>query len=148
MKKTVAAAVMILTVGVFAQTKNSNLIIHDLLRIEMPGKLVKSGKFELSVEQRKQLMQKVKPIMHEQYNVKMQEAYMLERKIQRAIQKGKSVKELENDVARLAEIKKEATLLKITARNNLYSILNDKQRAIWQEYEKGNIKIDSKTSCK
>jgi hypothetical protein len=86
--------------------------------------------------------------MHEKYNVKMQEAYVLEKKIQRAIKKGKSIQELESDVAKLAEIKKEATLLKITARNNLYNILNDKQRTIWEEYEKGNVKISSKTSCK
>ncbi|MEJ2496629.1 MAG: hypothetical protein P8Y43_03985 [Sulfurovaceae bacterium] len=146
--KKITMAIMILTAGVFAQAKNSNLIIHDLIQVEMPGKLVKSGKFELSKEQKQQLMQKVKPIMHEKYNVKMQEAYVLEKKIQRAIKKGKSIQELESDVTKLAEIKKEATLLKITARNNLYNILNDKQRTIWEEYEKGNVKISSKASCK
>ncbi|MBN2769010.1 MAG: hypothetical protein JXQ68_07885 [Campylobacterales bacterium] len=146
--KRVALIIMVLTLGLFAQTKNNNLIIHDLLQVEMPGKLVKSGKFELSVDQKQQLMQKVKPIMHEKYNVKMQEAYVLEKKIQRAIKKGKSIQEIESDVAKLAEIKKEATLLKITARNNLYNILNDKQRVIWEEYEKGNVKMSSKSSCK
>jgi Spy/CpxP family protein refolding chaperone len=135
MKRVIVIAIF-LTAGLFAQTKNSNLVIHDIVQVELPGALIKSGKLELNAEQKQQLMQNVKPIMHEQYNVKMQEAYMLERKIQRAIQKGTSIQEIEGDIEKLANMKKEATLLKITARNNLYSILNDKQRLMWKEFEK------------
>jgi len=129
MKTVQAIAIAVfLTLGAQANQKDERFIVHDILPLQMPGKLVKSGALKLDANQRATMATKVRPLMHEQYNPMMQKAYLLQRKIARAIEQGKSNESIEATVNELAQLKKEAMHIKIKAYTTFIAMLSDTQK--------------------
>jgi Spy/CpxP family protein refolding chaperone len=122
------ATVLLLTLAAQAKQKDDRFIVHDILPLQMPGKLVKSGALKLDANQRATMATQVRPLMHEQYNPMMQKAYLLQRKITRAIEQGQSADSIEAKVNELAQLKKEAMLVKIKAYTTFIAMLGDEQK--------------------
>lgn len=134
---------LFLSVAVFAEEKskasNSNFMIYDLILLEMPGKIVKSGALDLSSEQMILISKEVQPLMHEVYQSKINEVFGLEKRAQKLLLQGKGKEELKGLLDEIAHMKREAIDIKIDAYNMFQRILTKEQ---WQKYLeiKKNIK--------
>lgn len=134
---------LFLSVSVFAEEKskasNSNFMIYDLILLEMPGKIVKSGALDLSSEQMILISKEVQPLMHEVYQSKINEVFGLEKRAQKLLLQGKGKEELKGLLDEIAHMKREAIDIKIDAYNMFQRILTKEQ---WQKYLeiKKNIK--------
>ena len=73
--KKILLAIICLYVSLMAEGKNENFVIHDLITLEMPGGAIKSGALELNGDQMIRISKEVRPIMHESYQAKMNEAW-------------------------------------------------------------------------
>lgn len=132
MKKTAVAvmisAIFALGLNASGKTKDSRFIVNDIMKIQMPGKFIKNGKLQLSAQQMEQLAKTVKPIMHQEYNTKMQKAFLMEKRIQRGIKQGRDIDQLNSWIDELTQIKQDAIKKKLTAYNNFMSILTKEQK--------------------
>jgi Spy/CpxP family protein refolding chaperone len=109
-----------------AANASNRFRVDELALLPHPGRLVKTGEVQLTPEQQQQMraMQAVYPPL---FHPKMQQALELQRRLQRAVAKGKTkaeVKELLDDIAR---IKREAIALRIDALNQVRTILTPAQ---------------------
>lgn len=117
--------------------QQGNFVVNDIVKLEMPGKLVKSGKLELSPQQRVIMATQVRPIMHEQYNPMMQEAFLLERRIQRGLLQGRDAHDMKEWIDELTQMKRDALDLKVTALSNFISMLDDAQKKEYIKLTRG-----------
>ncbi|ACZ12576.1 hypothetical protein [Sulfurospirillum deleyianum] len=120
-----------LCLSLMAQGKNENFVIHDLVTLEMPGGAIKSGALELNGDQMIRISKEVRPIMHERYQAKMNEAFGLEKRVQKLLKQGKSKEELKTYLDQISTIKREAMDIKIDAYKTFQAILTPEQ---WQKY--------------
>ncbi|MGM0623800.1 MAG: hypothetical protein ACQESH_07230 [Campylobacterota bacterium] len=126
----------ILALTLQAKQKDDRFVVHDIVPVQMPGKFLKSGELPLSANQMQQLQEDVRPLMHEQYNVMMQEAFLVQRKIARGIENGKDAQQLQPLLDQLTKIKREAIDIKITAYNNFLNLLNDEQKKLYKQLKR------------
>jgi len=124
-------AILFLWVGLNAQEKNDNLIINDLIVLTMPGQMIKSGQIEVSSEQMVRIMEEVQPLMHVNYQAKTNEAFGLEKHVQKLLRQGKSKEDVKAYLDQIAVIKREAIDIKIDAYKAFQAILTPEQ---WQKY--------------
>lgn len=117
--------------------QRGNFVVNDIVKLEMPGKLVKSGKFDLSPEQRVIMATQVRPIMHEQYNPMMQEAFLLERRIQRGLLQGRDAHDMKEWIDELTQMKRDALDLKVMALSNFIGMLDDVQKKEYIKLTRG-----------
>jgi len=120
-----------LCLSLMAQGKNENFVIHDLITLEMPGGAIKSGALELNGDQMIRISKEVRPIMHERYQAKMNEAFGLEKRVQKMLKQGKSKEEVKSYLDQISAIKREAMDIKIDAYKTFQAILTPEQ---WQKY--------------
>jgi len=113
--------------------QRSSFVVNDIVKLEMPGKLLKSGKLHLNKEQQKIMGTQIRPIMHEQYNPMMQQAFLLERRIKRGLLQGRNASEMKEWIDELTQIKKDALNLKITALSKFIGMLDDEQKKVYAE---------------
>ena len=90
---------------------------NDLLMIKMPGQYIRNhnDRLNLSPEQFTTLMENVHPLMHETYVAKMDEVEAVEKELRKALLQGTPLKTLEPKLKELAQLKLEATTIKLTA---------------------------------
>lgn len=141
MKKIVLATLLVAGVSLFGADieaqkaeKNSQNIVQDLVNIPFPGgKLFKSGKINLSDEQKTKFATEVRPIMHEKYQSKIQEVFKLKKEIERSIKKETLVVDetLKEKLNTMAKFNAEATAYKLEALLKIKTILTPEQWKIW-----------------
>lgn len=129
--KKILLAIICLYVSLMAEGKNENFVIHDLITLEMPRGAIKSGALELNGDQMIRISKEVRPIMHESYQAKMNEAFGLEKRVQKMLKQGKSKEELKAYLDQISAIKREAMDIKIDAYKTFQAILTPEQ---WQKY--------------
>jgi|GEM_PF-968171 len=141
MKKIVLATLLVVGVGLFGADieaqkveKNSQNNVQDLVNIPFPGgKMFKSGKINLSDEQKTKLDTEILPIMHEKYPLKIQEVFKLKKEIERSIKKETLVVDetLKEKLNTMAKLNAEATTYKLEALLKIKAILTSEQWQIW-----------------
>lgn len=129
--KKIALCAFILGVSLWANEKNTSFIINDLIVLDMPGKIVKSGALDLSGDQVIRISKEVQPLMHETYQAKINEAFGLEKRVQKLLGQGKSKEEVKTYLDQIAKIKREAIDIKIDAYKGFQTILTPEQ---WKKY--------------
>ena len=109
MKKLVLSAIcaMCLGIGAMAHDEDKTPMINDLIQIQIPNTFLRSGQLDVTDEQRTKIMQLVRPLMHDVYQPKMNEAYGLERRVQKAVMQGKSKEEVKDMLDKISQIKRE-----------------------------------------
>ncbi len=107
--------------------------IDELVLLPHPGKLIKSGKLELTQEQKMRFVKEIKSVYPAIFQAKMREAFSLEKKVQKAVINGKTEKELNDLLNQIAELKREAMDGRIAALNHIQKILTEKQ---WEKLNK------------
>jgi hypothetical protein len=97
MKKLLLSTICVVCFGLSANAKETAVLveqktpkIYDLIKIQIPNTYLKSGELNVTDEQRAKIMKLVKPLMHDVYQAKMNEAYGLEKRVQRDILQGKA----------------------------------------------------------
>jgi len=113
--------------------KSNKFKIDELAILPHPGKFIKRGKIQLTKEQKQRLNQEIKAKIIPGYQAKMREAFDLEKKIQRAVKKGKSKEELKKKIDELAKLKRDALDIRIDALNQIKKIFTKEQ---WQKANK------------
>lgn len=127
--KKIFLSVLFLALSAFGEVKS--FVINDLILLEMPGKIVKSGALDMKSEQMIRLSKEVQPLMHESYQSKINEAFGLEKRVQKLLYQGKSKEEVKAYLDQIAAIKREAIDIKIDAYKAFQAILTPEQ---WQKY--------------
>lgn len=127
--KKILVCVLVLGISAFGEVKS--FVINDLIFLEMPGKIVKSGALDMKSEQMIRLSKEVQPLMHESYQSKINEAFGLEKRVQKLLYQGKSKEEVKAYLDQIAAIKREAIDIKIDAYKAFQAILTPEQ---WQKY--------------
>jgi len=127
--KKILVCVLFLGISAFGEVKS--FVINDLILLEMPGKIVKSGALDMKSEQMIRLSKEVQPLMHESYQSKINEAFGLEKRVQKLLHQGKSKEEVKAYLDQIAAIKREAIDIKIDAYKVFQAILTPEQ---WQKY--------------
>lgn len=112
------------------QASKPRVSISDVVAIPMPNRYIRSGELEPSKEQMQAIKQRVRPLMHEHYQVKIQEAFLLEKKIQKMINQKKSRAEIEKLVDEAVALKREALSIKLQVIEIFQEILTPEQ---WQK---------------
>lgn len=127
--KKILVCVLVLGISAFGEVKS--FVINDLILLEMPGKMIKSGALDLSSEQMIRISKEVQPLMHESYQSKINEAFGLEKRVQKLLHQGKSKEDVKAYLDQIAAIKREAIDIKIDAYKAFQAILTPEQ---WQKY--------------
>lgn len=119
---------------VSVEKKDSKNTVSDLVNMPFPGgKMFKSGKIKLSDEQKAKFATEVRPIMHEKYQAKIQEIFILKKQIERDIKKDKLVsdKKLEEKLEKIGSLSAQATFYKLEALTKIKTILTPEQWQVW-----------------
>ncbi|MDY0364567.1 MAG: hypothetical protein GX118_07885 [Arcobacter butzleri] len=134
MKKLLLSTICVVCFGLSANAKETAVLveqktpkIYDLIKIQIPNTYLKSGELNVTDEQRAKIMKLVKPLMHDVYQAKMNEAYGLEKRVQRDILQGKSKEDVKDMLDKIAQIKREAIDVKLEVIAHFKSVLNDEQ---------------------
>lgn len=127
--KKILVCVLFLGISAFGEVKS--FVINDLILLEMPGKMIKSGALDMKSEQMIRLSKEVQPLMHESYQSKINEAFGLEKRVQKLLRQGKSKEDVKAYLDQIAAIKREAIDIKIDAYKVFQAILTPEQ---WQTY--------------
>ena len=127
--KKIFLSVLFLALSAFGEVKS--FVINDLILLEMPGKMIKSGALDLNSEQMIRISKEVQPLMHESYQSKINEAFGLEKRVQKLLLQGKSKEDVKVYLDQIATIKREAIDIKIDAYKAFQAILTPEQ---WQKY--------------
>ncbi|MDY0265311.1 MAG: hypothetical protein RBR12_09045 [Sulfurospirillum cavolei] len=127
--KKIFLSVLFLALSAFGEVKS--FVINDLILLEMPGKMIKSGALDLNSEQMIRISKEVQPLMHESYQSKINEAFGLEKRVQKLLLQGKSKEDVKVYLDQIAVIKREAIDIKIDAYKAFQAILTPDQ---WQKY--------------
>ncbi|MCK9338008.1 MAG: hypothetical protein M0P43_09280 [Arcobacteraceae bacterium] len=140
MKKIILSAVCVMCFGIGAiandgkkSEEQKTPMINDLIKIQIPNTFLKSGQLDVTDEQRTKIMQLVRPLMHDVYQAKMNEAYGLERRVQKAIMQGKSKEDVKDMLDTIAKLKREAMDIKLEVIGHFKSVLNQEQ---WDTFVK------------
>ncbi len=107
--------------------KSNKFKIDELIILPHPGKFIKQGKIEVSKTQKERMTKEVKAIYAPFFQNKIREAYKLEKKVQRAVAKGKTKTNLKDTLDKIEELKREAIDSRIDALNHIQKILTKKQ---------------------
>ncbi|NLU33813.1 MAG: hypothetical protein GXX07_02485 [Wolinella succinogenes] len=116
--------------GEVKEEKKSSLSVSDLVKVDMPNKYVRTGALDLSGEQVAKIMERVRPLMHEHYQVKMQEAFLLEKRIGRLIDQKREKEEIKKLMDEVAVLKREAMDVKLEVIGIFQEVLTPEQ---WQK---------------
>ncbi|WP_058555139.1 Spy/CpxP family protein refolding chaperone [Thiohalocapsa sp. ML1] len=100
--------------------------VDELALLPHPGRLVKTGDIQLTPEQQ-QKMQAMRAIYPPLFHPKMQQAFELQRRLQRAVAEGKTKAEVKDLLDDIARIKRDAMALRIDALNQVRTILTPAQ---------------------
>ncbi len=140
MKKIILSAVCVMCLGIGAMANDGKKsgeaktpMINDLIKIQIPNVYLKSGQLEVTPEQRVQIQELVRPLMHDIYQAKMNEAYGLEKRVQRAIMQGKSKEDVKDMLDTIAKLKREAMDTKLEVINHFHKVLTPQQ---WETFVK------------
>ncbi|MDY0321184.1 MAG: hypothetical protein RBR23_05560 [Arcobacteraceae bacterium] len=140
MKKSVLSAVCVMCLGIGAMAHDGKIsgeektpMINDLIKIQIPNTFLKSGQLDVTDEQRTKIMQLVRPLMHDIYQAKMNEAYGLERRVQKAVMQGKPKEEVKDMLDKISQIKREALDVKLEVIGHFKSVLTPEQ---WETFVK------------
>ncbi len=101
--------------------------VDELALLPHPGKLFKQGSIQLTPEQQQRLVEDVKAVYPPLFHPKMQQAFELQRRLQRAVAEGKSKEEVRELLDEMASIKRAAMDPRIDALNELRAILTPEQ---------------------
>ena len=132
MKKVASLLCALSLLLVAAEEAPKTPLLDDLVRLHVPMPLIKKGKIEATPEQFAQIVAIARPLMHEQYNPKMNEIFGLERRAQRLILQGKTKEEVRPLLTQIAALKLEALEIKIDILNAVQGILTPEQ---WEQYK-------------
>jgi hypothetical protein len=100
--------------------------VDELALLPHPGRLIKAGDIQLTPEQQQQ-MQAMRAVYPPLFHPKMQQAFELQRRLQRAVAEGKTKAEVKDLLDDIARIKREAMDLRIDALNQVRTILTPAQ---------------------
>lgn len=127
LKKIILIGLLIASGSSLVAKQNSKFKIDELVILPHPGKLFKTGKIVLTQEQKKQFSQEIKSVYPPIFQEKMRAAFQLEKKLQRAVSKGKTAQELKDTLDQIAKLKREAMDGRIAALNHIKKILTKEQ---------------------
>lgn len=113
--------------------KNNKFKIDELVILPHPGKYIKMGKIIVSKKQKQKINKEVKAIYAPVFQGKSREAFKLEKKVQRAILKGKTKQDVKELLDEIAKLKREAIDSRIDALNHLQKIIGKKN---WKKANK------------
>lgn len=113
--------------------KNNKFKINNLVILPAPGKLIKTGKVNATMEQKQRISKEVKAVYAPVFQDHMREAFKLEKKVQRGIAKGKTKEDLKELLDEIAKLKRAATDGKIDALNQFKKIVTNDQ---WKKINK------------
>lgn len=127
LKKIILVGLLIASGSSLLAKTNSKFKIDELAILPHPGKMFKTGKVKLTDEQKKRFSKEIKSVYPPIFQEKIRAAFQLEKKLQRAVTKGKTAKELKNLLDRIAQLKREAMDGRIDALNHIKKILTKEQ---------------------
>lgn len=128
----IAAIMAVAQNGEEAQ-KSNKFKIDELAFLPHPGKLIKGGKVVITEAQKKRFVKEIKSVYPPLFQEKMREAFKLERQLRKAVQQGKTKKELSVLLDSIAKLKREAMDGRIDALNHLQKIMDEEQwNAVFQ----------------
>ncbi len=113
--------------------KSNKFKIDELVLLPHPGKFIKMGKIKVTQKQNKQIKKEVKAVYAPIFQGKMREAFELEKKVQRAVAKGKTKKDLKELLDKISLLKREAIDSRIDALNHIQKILPKEE---WKKINK------------
>lgn len=113
--------------------KSNKFKIDELVILPHPGKFIKQGKIKVSKEQNEKMTTEVKAVYAPIFQGKIREAFDLEKKVQRAVVKGKTKTDLKEMLDKIVKLKREAMDSRIDALNHIQKILTKEQ---WQKANK------------
>lgn len=116
---------------------NKKFKIDELAILPHPGKLIKIGKIDATSEQKQRITKEVKSVYPPVFQDLMRKAFDLEKKLQRAVKKGKNKDDLKNLLDEIAKLKREAMDGRIDALNHIQKILTQEQ---WKNVNKFTYK--------
>lgn len=112
--------------SIYAQEKSNKFKIDELVILPHPGKFIKQGKIELTMEQMEKL-QVVKKTIIPGFQDKMRQAFVVEKKLRRAVEKGKDKVALTSMIDEIAKLKREALERRLDALYEIQKILTKEQ---------------------
>jgi Spy/CpxP family protein refolding chaperone len=116
-----------------AKKTNSKFKIDELAILPHPGKMIKMGKISITAKQKERFIKEIKAVYPPIFQSKIREAFKLEKKLQRAIVKGKTKDEVKGLLDNIAKLKREAMDSRIDALNHLKEIMTPSQ---WKKLNK------------
>lgn len=112
--------------------KSNKFKIDEIVILPHPGKFIKKGNIKLTNEQYEELS-KLKTTVVPKFQEKMREAFVLQKKIQRAVLKGKTKKQLKPMLDEITKLKREAIDHRIDALNGIKDFMSEEQ---WKKVNK------------
>ena len=116
-----------------AKNKSNKFKIDELSFLPHPGKLIKMGKLNASKEQKQIINKEIKAVYPPVFQEQMRKAFDLEKKLQRAVAKGKTKEELKELLDKIAQLKRAAMDGRIDALNHFKKVVSDEQ---WEKINK------------
>ncbi len=130
MKKIILlAAALFLSANLYGagKQKSNKFRIDELVLLPHPGKFVKTGKIKATKEQKQRIAKEVKAVHAPIFQGKMRDAFQLQKKVQRAVAKGKTKDDLKDLLDQIAKLKREAMDSRIDALNAFQKIVTPEQ---------------------
>ncbi|MCV6608872.1 MAG: hypothetical protein OIF32_11725 [Campylobacterales bacterium] len=112
--------------------KSNKFRIDELVILPHPGKMIKHGQVK-ATKQEKMAIKKIKQGPVPLFQKKMQEAFKLEKKLQRGVAKGKTKEELKDLLDQIAKLKREAIDHRIDALNMIHKVVGEEK---WKKINK------------
>lgn len=113
--------------------KTNKFRIDELVILPHPGKFIKTGKIQVRKEQKQKIKKEIKAVYAPIFQGKIREAFKLEKKVQRAVAKGKTKKDLKETLDKISLLKREAIDSRIDALNQIKKVLTKEQ---WKKVNK------------
>lgn len=143
MKKIVHFILLTFVITAFAhanqpeKSKSNKFRIDELAFLVHPMKPIKQGKVQITDEMRQRIADEVQSNYTVVFHEKLNEAFKLEKKLQRGVTDGKTKEELKELIDEIAKLKREALDARIDALNTVRAILPEETwKKINQEWYK------------
>ncbi len=145
MKKIVLAFLVLgLSLSAYA---NNKFRIDELVLLPHPGRVLKHHAEEIGVtkQEKMRIKKEVKSVFAPKFQGKIREAFKIEKKVRRAVIKGKKPADLKKEIDEIARLKREAIDYRIQALNKIREIVGD---AKWKKIVNFKLsKAQNKGDC-
>lgn len=99
---------------------------EELISLPHPGEFIRNGEIKLPKEKKMKIQKEIKGVYAPLFQEKLAKAYELEKEVQKAVNEGKTKKELAQLLDEIVKLKREAIELRIEALNEFKKIIPKK----------------------